>query len=420
MRVLWIINAPPKSVDGNDSGRTGGGWVTSLEAELSKRKDIQLGIVFKSIQGNNSFFTSGNTQYFPISHISDKNRFFRHINRWVHRLEDDDLLEKFTNVINEFKPDIIQIFGTESYYGLIISKINVPCVIHLQGSLVLVNHKWHSGLSVLDILINSKFWSIYQGWGFFHEYFFFKKAAKRELKIYNECSNFMGRTDWDKRMTSVLAPNAVYFHCDEILRQEFYLHTWHQHNSNNKFIIFSTSRDCTYKGLETVLECKKLLQKYYPESKITWKIAGVTENDEISYQIERKYKDSFVNNNVLLLGKLEEKELITAMLEADLFVHPSHIDNSPNTVCEAMLLGMPLITTYAGGIPSIIENNSEGLLVQDGDPYALAGAILELINDTKYAVKLGANARGRAIIRHNPDTIANRVLSIYKSVLSNK
>lgn len=72
-----------------------------------------------------------------------------------------------------------------------------------------------------------------------------------------------------------------------------------------------------------------------------------------------------------------------------IFIHPSHIDNSPNGLCEAMLLGMPIIAIYAGGIPSLLVNRREGLLVQDGDPYAMAGAIIELLKDAGLAKGFG-------------------------------
>jgi glycosyltransferase involved in cell wall biosynthesis len=82
-----------------------------------------------------------------------------------------------------------------------------------------------------------------------------------------------------------------------------------------------------------------------------------------------------------------------------------------------MLLGMPIIATYAGGIPSILGNKNEGLLFQDGDPYSLAGAIIELIEDVDYANDLAKNARQRALQRHDPEKIVNDLLQIYSSII---
>jgi glycosyltransferase involved in cell wall biosynthesis len=187
--------------------------------------------------------------------------------------------------------------------------------------------------------------------------------------------------------------------------------------NSDTFMIITTIKNNISKGLKTIFECKRLLNEMNLRFKIVWKIAGISSTDEIAYVVEKKYKSTFNENDILLLGPLDEKELINEMLTADAFVHPSHIDNSPNSVCEAMLLGMPVIATFAGGIPSIVENKKEGLLVQDGDPYALAGAIMELQENSSYANELGMNARAKARVRHNPQRIINEVIKIYSSII---
>jgi glycosyltransferase involved in cell wall biosynthesis len=276
---------------------------------------------------------------------------------------------------------------------------------------------WYSGLTAVDILKYSKKWSLIKGFGLYHNYWINKKEATRERKIFQQAKFFMGRTDWDKRITSILSPNSKYFHCDEMIRPEFYSHEWAPKEGKTSYILMTTIRNNIYKGLENIFECKRILDEINAECKIVWKIAGINETDEISYLVKRKYRASFDENGIQLLGPLQEGELINEMLEADIFIHPSHIDNSPNSLCEAMLLGMPVIATFAGGIPSIVENKKEGLLVQDGDPYALAGAIMELKKKRDYANHLRTNARSRALRRHDPKKIVNDLINIYSSII---
>jgi glycosyltransferase involved in cell wall biosynthesis len=83
-----------------------------------------------------------------------------------------------------------------------------------------------------------------------------------------------------------------------------------------------------------------------------------------------------------------------------------------------MVLGMPIVATNVGGLDSLITDKIEGLLVQEGDPYSFAAAILELTNNYNYAELLGKNAREKAVIRHNPKQIGMRLLDIYHRVLS--
>jgi glycosyltransferase involved in cell wall biosynthesis len=82
-----------------------------------------------------------------------------------------------------------------------------------------------------------------------------------------------------------------------------------------------------------------------------------------------------------------------------------------------MLMGVPTIATYAGGIPSIIENNKEGILVQDGDPFAMAGAIFELIDNPDKCNLFSTNSKLKAKARHNPKEILSKTIAIYKAII---
>ncbi len=416
MKILWFTNSPSLS-EGylNNNKSIGRGWIGALEEQITKIPTIELAISF-SVDRDMKPFKPNTTKYYPVYVSSPKGKVKKMVSRWTKPIQNETHIQPYLQVIEEFKPDVIHIFGTEDVFGLIISKTHVPCIIHLQGNLILCDHKWYSGLTAVDILKYSKKWSLIKGFGLYHNYWINKKEANRERKIFQQAKFFMGRTDWDRRITSALSPHSKYFHCDEMIRPEFYSHRWSAKDNKNTHILITVIRKNIYKGLETIFECKRILKDMNLNQKMIWKIAGINTSDEISFLIERKYKSTFIENDIELLGPLHEKELINEMLAADAFIHPSHIDNSPNSVCEAMLLGMPVITTFAGGIPSIIENKKEGLLVQDGDPYALAGTIKELIENNDFASELGLNARAKAITRHNPDKIINQLLNIYSSI----
>ena len=94
------------------------------------------------------------------------------------------------------------------------------------------------------------------------------------------------------------------------------------------------------------------------------------------------------------------------MLDADIFVYPSRIENGCNAVQEAMLLGMPIVCTNSGGMSSTISNKENGVLVQVEDPFHMAGAIIiELIENIDLAIEYGKNAKITAIKRHDKKTI---------------
>lgn len=415
MKVLWFTNSPSSGESFLKENTIGRGWIGALEAQLIKIPSVELAISFP-LDYQMESFTINSTSYFPI-HIPDKkNKVEKIINRWKKPLQDESQIQLYLQVIDKFKPDVIHIFGTEDAFGLMIPNTSVPCVIHLQGNLTICDHMWYSGLTALDVIKYSRKWPLIKGFGLFHNYWMNKKEAKRERQIFKAAKFFMGRTDWDRRVTSVLSPHSQYFHCDEMIRPQFYCNEWLPKKNDNTLNLISVIRKNIYKGIETIFECKRLLNELNLNRKISWKIAGINCNDEISLLVEKKYKSTFRDNEINLMGSLSEKELIIELLGADIFIHPSHIDNSPNCVCEAMLVGMPIISTFAGGIPSIIENKKEGLLVQDGDPFALAGCIKELTENNNLAIELAKNARLKAVERHSPDKILKDLLNIYSSL----
>jgi glycosyltransferase involved in cell wall biosynthesis len=418
MRILWFSNTPSLSANHFGYKGIGGGWIESLEIELSKLPNIQLGICFNVIDNRAESFVVNNTTYYPIEKKQEKGKLRRIIAGWDHKTERSSNFQYYLDVIQKFRPDLIHIFGTESEFGLITSMTKIPCVIYIQGNLNVINHKWFSGIPASDVFRYSKKWTLLKGRGLFHDYYKNLRASNREKIIFRGCRFFIGRTDWDRRITAVLSPGSEYFHCDEIMRSGFYMNQWKPKPIKTRLIIVSTIRNSIYKGLETILECAILLMQSFHNYEIIWKVVGISGDDEISCLLERKYRSKFKDNGIYLSGPFDENRLIAEMLRADLYIHPSHTDNSPNSICEAMLLGMPIIATFSGGIPSIITDKKECLLVQDGDPFALAGAILELIKDQDYAQRLGDNARERALVRHNPNRIVNDLLGTYKTLIS--
>ena len=120
------------------------------------------------------------------------------------------------------------------------------------------------------------------------------------------------------------------------------------------------------------------------------------------------------------MGHVSSSDLVNELLNSDLYVHPSHIENSPNAVQEAMLLGMPVIATKVGGTSSLLVDGHEGILVQNNDPYDLAGAILELMEFPENGRLLGINARKLGLKRNDPVTISEKLMTIMGSLVNSK
>ena len=411
MKILWFS---PANFTTNLKG--GGGWVNSLAKNLLLEDDIDLHIAFKSNVKKLFFKNDGNltTWYVP----SEKYTKYKVIlSNFFNFFNDKKVEDIYLDIVNKIKPDIIQIFGSENDFATVLFKTKIPVLIHIQAVYQVYHHKYFSGISIKDTQKYSSLKSKLLRRTFKHIYNRRSKDQRREALYFKNCDYFLGRTGWDKRCTKVLAPNAKYFHCDEMMREEFFIPKWRKKYNAENITIVSIIGGAIYKGLETIIETIDLLMNIH-NCNINWKVIGLSEKNDSVKICKRKYKDKF-NSKINLLGKLGPQEIIDIMLESDMYVHPSHIENSPNSVCEAMLVGMPIIATFTGGTSSLLKDNESGMLIQDGDPWSMAGAIIELYNDNEKAEKIGSNAKSIAKKRHDPKKIISDILTIYRSITLN-
>jgi glycosyltransferase involved in cell wall biosynthesis len=174
----------------------------------------------------------------------------------------------------------------------------------------------------------------------------------------------------------------------------------------------STISPLLSKGFDVILKTAKLI-KENTDIDFEWRVFGT---NEIQFH-EWKTKIKASNVNVKLMGTVSAEILKDELINANIFIHLSYIDNSPNSVCEAQTLGLPIISTNVGGISSIVEHKKTGLLVPANDPFSTASYIKLLFEDIELAVSLGRNAREVALKRHNPQQITSDLLGIYDKVI---
>jgi glycosyltransferase involved in cell wall biosynthesis len=164
-----------------------------------------------------------------------------------------------------------------------------------------------------------------------------------------------------------------------------------------------------------LVEAARLLRKAGFDFR--WQIAGIGEESTV-VRVVQKQRDGFAQDNVQLLGRLNADKLVEKMMEADMFLLPSAIENSPNSLCEAMIMGMPCVAANTGGTPSILADGKEGLLIQPGEPWAMAGAIMETSSNYQRALEMADKAREKALFRHDPKRVVEQVLKAYKTLLA--
>lgn len=414
MKILII--SPSKGLyDSQSEGYNGAGWVASLQQHLEKEQDVELALVFVTptpLQKEKR----GNTMYYPV-HIPDRSglkKLYYYWQGYKKDVFDKSIVNPLKEVINDFAPDVIHIFGTESNLAYIIDETDIPCVVHLQGLLCAVsNISYPAGMSENDFMSitdRREFW-LRNGIVFNNRRM--KVAAEREKEHLKRCRYIIGRTQFDKEIAELYNPGVQYFHVEEVLRTPFYnAGKWKY--KGGKLKIVSTLSPTIYKGFDVVLKAAKALQETGID--FEWNIIGINGNHKIIKMIEKSCGLCSAKMNINYLGIKRPEEMIEILHNATIYVNPSYIDNSPNSLCEALYLGVPTIATNVGGIPTMM-NYDEKYMASPVVPHSLAVRILALykeIDSGKYINSLAPMAQER----HNPVTIINNLKNAYRTIIN--
>ncbi len=101
--------------------------------------------------------------------------------------------------------------------------------------------------------------------------------------------------------------------------------------------------------------------------------------------------------HVLLAGHAPSAEVSRRLQASDVLVHAAVTEGIPNAIVEAMACELPVVATHAGGIPEVIRDGVEGLLVPPRDPERMAGALLALSRDPAKRARMGMAGRARVL-----------------------
>jgi glycosyltransferase involved in cell wall biosynthesis len=417
LRILWFCNTPSRYGATTDK-YNGGGWVSSLEEEIAP--EVHLGVVFLAkespldpvrIHGKASWSVvrRNSVSYYPVVNGYDISRGDRiKTLLWGDAKQEENLLECFMDIVYSYKPDVIQVFGSEHLFGLVALHTDIPVVLHIQGILA----EYSKVFVPPGVSINRWLTTPFRPALFFQRLFsYFKWNARlqREDVILHAVENFIGRTQWDHDCTLRINPSAHYFHGGEILRPVFYESEPHSEDPEVLTIV-STISEPPYKGLDVLLLAGYLLNKKGVQFR--WRVYG---NVTPAF-FERISNVSLERSGLTLEGVADANALCIALREATLSVHPSYIDNSPNSVCEAQILGLPVIASEVGGVPSLIEDGVDGILFPSGNAEALVEAICSLAEDVPRRASLGEQARKTALVRHDKETIVKELLQTYAAI----
>ena len=210
--------------------------------------------------------------------------------------------------------------------------------------------------------------------------------------------------------------------CNETLRDPFYRDSW-QYENCRKYRIFAPSCSYPVKGFHHLLEAFAEVVKTYPEATLAVPGKSYLKSGFLRRGSYQKYLADLtgkygLEEKIEFLGSLDAEGMKENLLKANVFAMPSTIENSPNALGEAMILGVPSVAADVGGVTTLMTHKEEGYVYQSTAPYMLAYFIKTLFQQGENAQTMGLAARSHALRIHDPETNLQALLAIYEEIKS--
>ncbi|MHA8067265.1 glycosyltransferase family 4 protein [Aquirufa sp. ROCK2-A2] len=415
MKVLWITNLifPAPSKELGIPIPSFGGWMFSLFQDL---QNSQIEIAVASIYHGKEFrsMTIDQVDYYLIpNHINKPNS--------------PELEEMWKKVYHHFRPDLVHLHGSEYPHGYVFTSVfpEAKFVVSIQGLVSVYEKYYKSGLSNLEILFNISFYDIVRNASIFQGRKLFEKKGQIEKELIRKSKHVIGRTNWDAVHVKTLNPLVHYHFCNESLRVPFYQAEKWSNSSCFRYSIFLSQASYPIKGLHQVIKAIALLKEEFPLIKINVAGSNIIQRksflEKIKFTGYGKYIGKLVRqhgleNHLSFLGILDTDNMVKAYQNANVFICPSSIENSPNSVGEAQLLGVPTIASYSGGVPDMIKDGESGLLYRFEEVEMLADCIRRIFNDQALSSKLSEGGIEIASFRHNRSENLQNMMKIYSQI----
>ena len=417
MTVFWLLNfLPPPMARALDLPvQASGSWVMALQQALEEQPVRLILCAYSPAVSKTQRREIGGVVYLALPAAGGK--------------------EALQAALAAEQPDLLQIFGTENDHAvwalenfapqktlLYIQGLAGPCGEHMADGLpprFLRRQRMKERLAARTGGATVR--QLREG---------LLEKGEAEKTVFALARNVLGRTEWDKAFTASVNPQARYYKLNEILRAPFYSGGW-QRDPLRRPRIFVSQGNTPLKGLHRVIEALPAIAARYPDVQVD--VAGwppprkgallqpvmnwLAEYPGYLDQLARRLG---VADRIRYTGVLNAEAMKTCFLQSSVFLLPSSLENSPNSLGEAMLLGMPCAAANVGGVPSMMEDKKEGLLFDPARPDQMTQAVLALLDDPAGAEAMGKAARARAMADHDPKAIAAAQMALYNQLCGAK
>jgi glycosyltransferase involved in cell wall biosynthesis len=207
--------------------------------------------------------------------------------------------------------------------------------------------------------------------------------------------------------------------------------------NDSKELLF-VGRVSPEKGVHVLIDALRIVTQHYPKARLKIvgsngrvpmgfivalsddeKVAGLSlfyDGKDYNTHLQEKLSSLNIERHATFAGSAHHSEVVNYYREADVLVNPSLSESFGMSLVEAMSCQVPVVATRVGGMQEIVRGSEAGLLVEPGDPQALAEAIVRVLSQDELRKAMGKAGRQRAVELFSWDRIAERMLGYYQNI----
>jgi glycosyltransferase involved in cell wall biosynthesis len=386
IRILWISAFTFTSKDELGSGV----WQKSLFTELTTCEDIILGNIGPSSSGEIETSTFLDCQQWSLPK-----------KKCTKGLPSQVIIKEYESIIEEYKPDVVHVWGSENFLKLLPFDVRFKYkkLMVMQGVLSSMSKFMFSGLSFRESLRTYGIRELIRGGSLMWEEKSFKEEGELEKTMLNNSDHVLVQSNWTSLQVKWLNQDVPQTFVTRQLRTEFLEVSQWQEKTGNDPVIFASAVGYSFKGLHILIKALALLKEIYPKIKLHLASKepsfGLRGSGYFNYinRLIQKYK---LSDNIVWTGRLNAKEIIVQLQQANVFVQPSFVESYSVAFAESMSVGTPCVISYAGAMPELAKPNEEALYFQAGDYAVCAKQIVDLISNQSFSKELSDNSRRRS------------------------
>lgn len=413
MKVAWLIGTEITAVDFDrvNAVSNSGGWNNTQLRFLSDSKDISELVIIsvRPKKYEQAIETCKNVRIYHLPYNP------------VTKRVDLRLVDDISKILEYEKPDILDIQGTETTYSAITYLKAIPCpvLVAIHGIAFQCERFYTRGFPLKSLIFDRTLIENLAMKGVLEKKKLMHTRAAIERKILKAVMYVRGRTAWDQACVLSINENIKYFHEELILRDAFKKRKW-SIDTCQPHRIFTTQANSPLKSLYTILEAVALIKNEYNDVELIVPGHPIRKglirggNDKL---IAEQIKKLGLESNIIFTGNLDAEQMADELAKARVFVLQSEIENSPNSLAEAQMVGTPVVSSFTGGTPEYIEHGNTGYLYNSFDPVMAAMYIKRLFNDDVLCTQMSVKERNIARFRHNEENITKGLLKIYQCII---